>query len=122
MLSKTKIKSNTRKKTSEELVETIKLAAKNPHWLKIADSISRSRSNYSAVNLKNIEENAAEGDTIIVPGKILSQGEITKKIRLCALSISKEAKEKLKNSKSEFFSLIHEIKNNPKAEGIKIVR
>ena len=122
MLSKTKIKSNTRKKTSQELVETIKLATKNPNWRQIADTVSRSRSNYSAVNLKDIDKNATEGDTIIVPGKILSQGEITKKIRLCALSISKEAKEKLKNTKSEFFHLMHEIKNNPKAEGIKIVR
>lgn len=122
MLSKTKIKSNTRRKTSEELVETIRLAAKNPNWLPIAKTLSRSRRNYSAINLKDIDKNSAEGDTIIIPGKILSQGDITKKIRLCALSISKEARGKLKNTKSEFFHLMNEIKNNPKAEGIKILK
>ena len=63
-----------------------------------------------------------EGDTVVVPGKVLSNGEINKKIRIVALSFSKEAEEKLGKKKCEVVSILEEIKVNPKAEGIKILK
>lgn len=122
MISKTKIKSRIRKKTNPELAETIKQSVKNSNWLKIARMLSSPKVNYSKINLFQIDKNTTAGDTIVVPGKILSQGELTKKIKICALSISKQAKEKLKTTKSEFSLLINEIKNNPKAEGIRVIK
>ncbi len=122
MISKTKIKSRRRGKTNPELAETINLATKNPNWLEIAKVLSASTRKQPAINLSNIDKNAVLGDTIIIPGKVLSQGELTKRIKICSFSVSKQAKEKIKSAKSEFAYLIEEIKNNPKAEGIKIVK
>ena len=122
MLSKTKIKSRARKKTNPELASAIYLAAKNENWLQIAKIISKPTREQPIINLLEIDKNSAIGDTIVIPGKVLSKGNLTKKIKLCALSISKKAKEKLKSTKSEFVSLIDEIKKNPKAEGIKILK
>lgn len=122
MLSKTKLKLRIKRKTNPELVHTIALAIKSSHWLPIAKILSGPTRKYSVVNLSEINKNSSAGDTIIIPGKILSKGELTKKIKICALSISSEAKEKLKSTKSEFLPLSEEIKKNSKAEGIKIIK
>lgn len=120
-ISKTKIKSRIRKKTNPILIDTIREASKNKEWFKVAKKLASSNSNYSSLNLSQIDKESSEGDTIVIPGKVLSEGDITKKLKICALSISESALKKLKESKSEFVPLIDEIKSNKKAEGIKIL-
>lgn len=122
MITITKIKSRIRKKTNPYLAETIRLALKHPKWMEIAKILSGSTRKHPSLNLKEIDEKSSIGDTIIVPGKILSQGELKKRIKVSAIAISSQAKDKLKHSKSEFVHLNEEIKKNPKAEGIKILR
>ena len=122
MLSKNKIKTRSRKKTNPEIVSTIKVASKNVNWMPIAKILSGPTRLLISLNLNQIDKNSSIGDTLIVPGKVLSQGDLTKKIKICALSISKQAQEKLKNTKSEFIKIIDEIKKNSKAEGIKILK
>jgi large subunit ribosomal protein L18e len=122
MLSKTRIKSRIGNKTNPELIETIRLGMKNPAWIKLAQFLSNTSRDHSSVNLSRIDKIATPGDTIVVAGKVLSQGTLTKKVKICALSISNSAKDKLKDSKSEFTSIVNEIKKNPKGEGIKLIR
>jgi len=122
MISRTKIKSRIRNKSNPEIAETIRAALKSKPWNKIAAMLSGASRKYSSINLREIDKKSAAGDTIIVPGKVLASGNLTKKVRICALSISAPAKEKLKQTKSEFASIAEEIKLNPKAEGIKLMR
>jgi len=122
MLSKTKIKNRLKRKTKEELVETISLAKKNPGWLAISGILSAPTRAQASINVGTIDEKAKAGDTVVVLGKVLSQGELSKKVKICALSISYSASEKLKDSKSEFSTIKDEIKKNPKAEGLNIIR
>ncbi len=122
MNSRSKIKIKKRLKTNPQLAETIKLAIKNSNWLKVANVLASSTRKQPAINLSTIDKNAELGDTIIIPGKVLSQGELTKRIKICALGSSEKAKGKIKNAKSDFVFLIEEIKKNPKAEGIKVLR
>ena len=82
MISKTKIKSRIRKKNNPELVETLSLLTKDKNWNQIAKIISGPNSNHSKVNLFKIDKNTTPGDTVVIPGKVLSQGELTKKIKL----------------------------------------
>lgn len=121
-ISKSRLKSRARKKTSPELAVAILLAAKNPHWMKFAKLLSQSTRNHSSVNLREIDAQTSLGDTVLVPGKVLSLGEITKKIRICSFGISKEAREKLAKTRSEAVSIVDEIKKNPKAEALKLIR
>jgi len=121
-LSKTKIKSRIRKKTNPELAATISSAAKNPSWLKLAKLLSISTRLHSSLNLSDIDAKTATGDTVLVPGKVLSGGDITKKIKICSFGISAPAKEKLKKTKSEWVPILDEIKKNQKAEGLKILK
>lgn len=121
-MSKTKFKERMKRKTNNELTETIRLAIKNEGWNRIAQILASSTKNQASINLLKIDKESKVGDTIIVPGKVLSNGNLSKKIKICALAISEQAKEKLKSSKTEFCPIIEEIKKNPKAEGIKLLR
>ena len=122
MKSLTKIKKQSRRKTNQELVETILSAAKNEKWIDIARIISGPRRNRIDVNLSKINDEAEDGETILVPGKVLSQGEISKKIKIIALNFSENAREKLSKEKKEFSTIDEEIKKNPDAKGIRILR
>ena len=122
MISNTKLKERIRKKTNPSLAEVIREAHNHEPWKGLAVILAGSTRKQSAVNLFEIDKVAKEGDTIVVPGKILSHGRLTKRIVICALSISEKAKEKLKENKSSFVLLIDEIKKNKKAEGVKLIR
>ncbi|MFH1290683.1 MAG: 50S ribosomal protein L18e [Nanoarchaeota archaeon] len=121
-LSKTKIKERTRRKTNPILVETLNAANKHKEWHDVAVSLSTPTRRYPDKNLFEIDKQTKAGDTVVFVGKVLSKGELTKKVRICALSISEEAREKLKPTKSEIVSILEEITKNPKATGVKILR
>jgi large subunit ribosomal protein L18e len=120
--TKTKIGKQAERKTNPELFETVIIAKKNAKWLEVASIISSPKRRKIVVNLEQINKEAKEGEIIVVPGKVLSQGEITKKVKVAALGFSENAKEKLLNSKSEVILLKDEIKKNPDAKGIKIIK
>lgn len=122
MLSKTKIKVRIGKKTNPILVETARAASKNKAWAILAKTLSSPMRKQSSMNLFEIEKQTSEGDTVIIPGKVLSKGNLTKKISLCSLAISEKAKAKLAETKSEHLSILEEIKKNPKAEGVKFLK
>lgn len=109
------------RKTSSELVETILAAKKLKPWVKAANLISVPRRKRTAVNLDEIDKETKEGDTVLIPGKVLSQGELSKKVRVVAFSFSDKARKKLKESKCEIVSVKEEIKVNPKFQGVKIL-
>ncbi len=121
MKTKNKIKIQSKKKSNSELVETINSAKKNKNWAKVASILSGPRKNYSQANLKDIEKESGN-ETIIIPGKVLSEGEINKKVKIAALNFSSKAQEKLLKSKCEILSINEEIKKNPEGKNIKVLR
>jgi len=122
MKSKTKISKQTKRKLNLELVETINLCKKNNKWLEVANILSRPRRQGINLNLEDIENQSKEGDVIVVAGKVLSQGELTKKIKIVAFGFSERAKEKLLNAKCEVSSILNEIKLNKEMKGVKILK
>ncbi len=115
MISKTKISKRTKKKTNPDLVETLlKLKKINPEIASILSSPTRKR---TEKNLKEI--NQLKSETIIVPGKVLSIGNIKKKKKIIALSFSESAKEKLKKARCEISTFKEVLEKNPnkKLEG-----
>lgn len=121
MKAKNLIKKQIKRKTSKLLVETIIAAKKNENWSKIAGILSSPRKNKININLEKIDEETKEGESILIPGKVLSQGQINKKIKVVALNFSEKAKDKLLKSKCDVLSIIEEIKKNPEAKNIKIL-
>ncbi|MCL5730450.1 MAG: uL15 family ribosomal protein, partial [Candidatus Pacearchaeota archaeon] len=73
------------------------------------------------VGSTQIEEQTKEGETIVVPGKVLSMGEINKKIKIVAFNFSDGAKEKILKSGGKISTISEEIKINPDAKGVRIL-
>ncbi len=120
--SNVKFKNQLKRKTNPFLIEIIKKAGKIKEWRRVAEILSGSTKKYSRVNLLELDKNTDAGDTVVVLGKVLSKGDLTKKIKICALSFSQNAIDKIKKNKSEAILLLEEISKNPKAEGIKIIQ
>jgi large subunit ribosomal protein L18e len=118
--SKTKIEKQLAKKTNPVLVQTVVLAKKNPAWIEVAGLLTTPGRNRKDFNLSSVEN--AEGDVVVVCGKVLSQGEVTKKKKVAALGFSETAKKKLKDAGCETITIMEEIKNNKDAKGVVVLK
>lgn len=102
------------KKTNNYLAEAIFIAKKN-NLVEIAKALSISTRKQAKVNLTRINE--AKKDVVIIPGKVLSSGEINKKVKVYALGFSEKAEEKLKEAGCEFKNILDILKQNKKIDG-----
>ncbi len=120
MISKTQLSKRKDRKNNPELVETINLCKKTNEekWNDIAKILSGPTRIRPSVNLDEL--NSTNGEIIVVPGKILSRGNITKKKKIVAFAFSDQAKEKLNKDKIEFCSIKDEVKKNKNGEKIVI--
>jgi large subunit ribosomal protein L18e len=117
-ISKTTITKRTGKKRNPEIMETINLAKKN-NLLDLAKKLSAPRSQYKNINLDELSK--VEGDKILVVGKILGSGEISRKIGVAALGFSQSAKESLNKAGCDLKSVRTAIEKNPKMEGVTVI-
>jgi large subunit ribosomal protein L18e len=121
--SKTLIDKQLKRKGNSILVETIIAAKKHDSWKEVAELLSvprRKRINLNLNELNGLE--VEEKDILVIPGKILSEGNIEKKLKIVALSFSERAKEKLLKSGCKVSIILEEIKSNPTGKEIKILR
>jgi large subunit ribosomal protein L18e len=119
-ISKTRIEARASVKTNRKLAEAInKIKKKNPGYAK---QLAMPLKSWAELNLDQIDRKTKTGESVFVPGKVLSFGELTKKIRIVAWKFSKKTVEKLKKSKLDYTELTEEIKKNPGLEGLKLIR
>ena len=81
-----------------KLIQFLKKASKETNsaiWLNIADQLSKSKRSRRIVNLNRIDRFTKEGDTLVVPGKVLGTGALSHQVNVAALSFSKEAAAKI---------------------------
>ncbi len=105
-------------KTNPEVAEAIFLAKKN-NLKELANALSMPSRLQAKVNINDI--NKAKGDTVIVPGKVLSIGEPEKKLKVYALGFSEKAIVKLKAKGCECKTILEALKENSKIKG-EIIR
>lgn len=61
----------------------------------VAMHLEKSRRRKGGVNVGKIERYANSGESVVVPGKVLGEGEITKSVSVYAHAFSGSAKEKI---------------------------
>lgn len=118
MISKTQINKRLKRKRNPEIIKTI-LLAKKYNYLNLAKKLSSPNSNYTAINLDEL--NKIKENNIIVVGKVLGSGNIERKISISALAFSKQAYEKLKKAHCEIKSIKEELSKIKNLQGIKIL-
>ncbi|HOI18551.1 MAG TPA: 50S ribosomal protein L18e [Candidatus Woesearchaeota archaeon] len=113
--------------TNNHLLETIRKLKESSAkekvsiWKKVAIELERPTRQRRSINLSRINRFCNENDIIVVPGKVLSSGDVNKKITIAAWSFSSKAIEKLEKSKSKVMKLEQLIKENPKGKNLKII-
>lgn len=115
------------KTTNPELIELIRFLRKQSSenkaeiWRDIAERLAAPRRNRVAVNLSRLNRYTEKNETVVVPGKVLSAGEISHPIMITAFAFSQKAKEKISSAKGKCLSFSDLIKKNPKGSNIKII-
>lgn len=122
MISKTRLGKKLKRKTNQELVETLLFCKKNKNSLEIGKIISGSKRKSRVINLSELNKKINDEKKILYPGKVLSQGEFDKKTKIIALNFSESTKEKLNKKGISYNTILEEIKNNPELEDIKILK
>jgi large subunit ribosomal protein L18e len=65
---------------------------KRGFWKQVARLLAKPKRQRVSVNVSKIDRFAEDGNTVIVPGKVLSNGEISKPVIVAAFAFSKDAK------------------------------
>ncbi len=102
-------------------LKTIAIKNKKALWKTVAIELSKPTRNKREVNIYKLEKYAKEGETIIVPGKVLGTGALSKKLTVAALQFSESAKQKIQSTKGEVMSIEELMKKNPHAKGVRIM-
>ncbi len=105
----------------ELLVQLDDKGRQNNFWKRIAEDLRRPTRERRTVNVYKIEKFAQDGETIVVPGKVLSVGDLTKKVNVAALTFSEEARKKIENAKGKTFTLQELLKTNPEGKQVRLL-
>jgi len=107
----------------KELVSNLKkqsIEQKSNIWKRIALELERPTRQHRVVNLSKIEKHSKDNDVVIVPGKLLSGGELNKKVTIIAYSFSRNVVDKT-NGKAAIISIEEAMKKYPNGKDIKII-
>jgi large subunit ribosomal protein L18e len=96
-------------------------AQQSRFWKRIVKDLKKPSRQRRIVNLYKINKYAREGETIIVPGKVLSVGEIDKKIDVAAINFSLDAKNKIESAKGKVMTIRELLQNNPEGKKVRIM-
>jgi len=113
-------------KENPELVRTLtelRHAAKRhdaPIWGVLARQLARGRHQRTPVNLAHLERLAQPDETLVVPGKVLGQGELTKALTIAAFHYSTEARAKIHRAGGKALSIDELIKSKPNGAGVRL--
>ena len=89
-------------------------------WKRIANDLEKPSRKRREVNLRRINLYAKDKETIIVPGKVLSDGDLNKRVNIAAFKFSKQALEKI-NKTGKALTITQLIKENPKGKKVRIL-
>ena len=89
-------------------------------WKITARFLNKPTRQRAAVNIFKINKLIREGEIALIPGKVLSDGELNKKATVSAFSFSDAAKEKI-NKTGKAISIQQLIGENPKGKKIRLI-
>ncbi len=104
-----------------EALRTKSREEKAPIWRDVAEKLENPTRQRVEVNLSDIDRNAGAKETIVVPGVVLSNGELTKPVTIAAWRFSEGAIEKINGAGSKSSTIEELVKSNPKGSKVRIM-
>ncbi|MEF8880110.1 MAG: 50S ribosomal protein L18e [Candidatus Thermoplasmatota archaeon] len=90
-------------------------------WKDIALRLEKPSRNWAEVNLGKISKNLDDKEIAVVPGKVLSTGNVDKKIKVAAWDFSDKAIEKIEKAGGKHMNIKELLDKNPKGENVRIM-
>lgn len=90
-------------------------------WRRVAEDLGKPTRQRREVNVYKINQYAQEGETILVPGKVLSLGDLQKKVNVAALAFSVQAAQKITAAKGRTMSIFQLLEENPQGKEVRIL-
>ncbi len=109
--------------TNPILLETIELLEEQeaPIWNEVAENLGKVNRTRPEVNISDIERIAEEGETVVVPGKVLGSGRLSKEVEVAAFKASSSAKQHI-NENGDFKFIQDLVEENPEGSEVRIVK
>ena len=108
-----------RRKENTGLINLVTFLRKqSDFWKSVSEYLSKPKRQAIKANLNKIEKLAKENSTVVVPGKVLGDGELKKRVMVAAFSFSETAKQKLKGQAVKIEDL---AKENKKGDNIQLI-
>ena len=110
--------------TLQELIHDLKKKSwdvKAPIWRDIAIRFEKPSRNWSEVNITHLARNVKSNETIIIPGKLLGNGDITFPVTVAAFSASSAARTKISSAGGKLITIRELMTQNPKGKGVRII-
>jgi large subunit ribosomal protein L18e len=107
------------------LIATLKEIARENDvkvWRALAQNLESPSRNYAEVNIGKINRYAQDGETILVPGKVLGSGVLNHKVSVAALTFSESAVGKITGLEGNCMTIEELVQTNPKGSGVRILR
>ena len=90
-------------------------------WKDVAVRLARSNQSYAEVNLYHLSRTADEGQTILVPGKVLGTGQMDHALTVAALSFSDSARKKINAAGGETLTIRELVDRTPSGTDVRIL-
>ncbi len=92
-----------------------------PVWRDLAERLERSASNWAEVNVSRLARFASEGETVVVPGKLLGSGSISFGVTVAAYAASTQARRKIEAAGGRAMGIRELAAEKPNGKGIRIM-
>lgn len=108
-----------------ELIRMLRRASQENEaqiWRDIAVRLEKPRKNYAEVNISKINRYARDGETVLIPGKVLGSGVLESPVTVVALTFSDAAVSKIAGAKGRCMTIEELLTSNPKGSQVRILR
>lgn len=90
-------------------------------WDYVAELLERPSRRRVVVNISKIERYSAPGECVVIPGKVLGAGTLTKPVTIAALAFSKKALEKIREVGGTAVSIEYILEINPRGSNVRVI-
>lgn len=94
---------------------------KRRFWKTVSEFLNKSRSNRIVVNIGKIDVFSENNDIVLIPGKVLSSGELSRPVTIAAFSCSKKARKKILKAGGDFLRIEDLLVRNPAGSKVKLL-
>lgn len=90
-------------------------------WRTLFEKLQAPRRARTVVNITDLQRFYERGCTMVIPGKVLSEGIAKDKLQVAAMSFSSKARTKIVDVGGKCFSLEELMEKNPSGKNVRLI-